>query len=129
MWVFSGVFRRAGRCGQPGEDVAEPVEPGAPEFLELLEVLTRTADGRDVGADEVLAALASLDHQARSLEHRDVLLDGGERHRVVPRERGHRVLGERHAAQDVEPGGVAQRREHAVGVLPVRLTYNHEVVR
>jgi hypothetical protein len=40
----------------------------------------------DVAADELLAALALLGHQAGLLQHDDVFLHGGEAHRVAPGE-------------------------------------------
>ena len=64
---------------------------------------------------------------ARS-QHGDVLLHGGEAHRVAVRERRHGVLALEHAHDDVASGGVRECVEHPVGLLLGQLIYNHLVV-
>ena len=77
---------------------------------------------------ELLAAVALLDHEPRTFEHRDVLLHGGEAHRVAAGERGDVVLAVERAQEDVAPGGVGEGVEHPVGLVGRQLIYNHMVV-
>ena len=49
-------------------------------------------DGVDVASHELLSPLPLLGHESGPFEHGDVLLHGGEAHRVALRQRGHGVL-------------------------------------
>ena len=115
--------------GGPREQVRHPRHPPAPGGLELVEDAPRPADGGPVGVDELLATAPLLGDQAGALEHRDVLLDGGEAHGVVGGEAGDRRLARGAAAQDVAARAVGERVEHAVHVGVGKVTYNHAVVR
>ena len=86
----------------------------------------RTASGRR--AHELLTAPALLRDQPGPLEHGDVLLHGGEAHRVGVGEPGDGLLPVDRAAQDVAAGGVGQCVEQAVDCLIAPLLYNHLVV-
>ena len=79
--------------------------------------MNASRSGVDVAADELLAAVALLDHEPGALEHGDVLLHGGEAHRVAAGERRHRVLLRHRADDDVAAGGVGERMEDAIGAI------------
>ena len=72
--------------------------------------------------------MALLGHQAGSLEHGDVLLDGRKAHRVGPREARNRGLAGGAVAKDVATGRVGQGMEQPVDRILAELTYNHLVV-
>ena len=91
-----------------GEQVADPVDAAAPDGLQLVEQACGPTHGVDVAAHELLATLALLGHEARALEHRDVLLDGREAHRVAAGELGDVVRALERAQEDVAPGGVGE---------------------
>ena len=63
-----------------------------------------------------------------AFEDGNVLLHGGEAHRVARGERRHRVPTSHRAAHDVAAGGVAEGAEHPVRPLVGELIYNHLVV-
>src|SRR4051794_39515092 len=65
-----------------GEQLVHPRDAAAPEGLEVREHRAHRPHGLHVAAGEGLATLPTLGQQARALEHRDVLLDGGEAHVV-----------------------------------------------
>jgi hypothetical protein len=87
--------------------------------------LGRPADGGDVAADELLPTLTPLGHERSVLEHRDVLLHGGEAHRVLAGETRNGVLVLQGAHHDVSPGRVGQRAEDPVDLFVGQLIYNH----
>ncbi len=67
--------------------------------------------------------------QFHGREHRDVLLDRREAHRVGVRETAHRQLAGHGAAQDVAPGRVGERVEEPIHIGLAQLRYyNHLVV-
>jgi len=72
-FLLSGVLK----------NFTEAVEAAAPDCFELLEQLFRVADDAGIAADQLLATSTSFAHEACSFQHRDVLLNGGETHRVV----------------------------------------------
>ena len=104
-----------------------PPDAAAPDLLVLLEQPGGGPDGVDVAPHEPLATALLLGHQPCSLEHRDVLLHGGERHRVALGEGRHRCRLAQHPRDDVAAGGVGEGTEDPVHVL--LLIYNHQVVR
>ena len=65
-------------------------------------------------AHQLLAPVALLGDELGALEHGDVLLHGGEAHRVAAGERRHGVLALHGPQHDVAPGGVGERVEHPV---------------
>ncbi len=84
--------------------------------------------GVDVTAHELLAPASVLGDEAGPLQDGHVLLDGGEAHRVVDRQRGDRVVPAQAASHDVAPRRVGEGVEDVV--RPARLlNYNHKVVR
>ena len=111
------------------EDPAETVEALAPEVLELHEEELRMPNRVDVAADELLSPVPLLRHEVGALQHGDVLLHGGEAHRVAASKGGYRVLVAQHEHDDVAPCGIGERVEDAVDPFLFRQTYNHMVVR
>ena len=69
-----------------GDELGHAVDAAAPQLLVLVEQAAREAEPLDVGPDDLAPPDALLGHEAGPLEHRDVLLDRGEAHRVVPGE-------------------------------------------
>ena len=89
----------------------------------------RLANRFRVRAHELFPSFAFLDHQARVREHGDVLLHGGEAHRVEAGEAGDVVLTDGNDVEDVAPRRVGEGVEHPVdlGVGEFSI-YNHLVV-
>ena len=98
------------------DEVGHAVDATAPQRLVLVEQAARQAEPLDVGAHDLAAAGALLGDQAGPLEHRDVLLHGGEAHGVVPGQLGDALAAAERAQDDVAPGGVRQGGEDLVGV-------------
>ena len=96
--------------------------------LEPVEQLPRLADADGFGVHALLPSDPLLADEARPLEHRDVLLHGGEAHPVGAGEGRHRPLALDHPGEDVAPGGVRERVEDQVDLRLRRLRlYNHLV--
>ena len=98
---------------------------------ELVRASGRVQEGErtlHVAVHQSLAAAGLLHDQSRPLEHGDVLLDGGEGHRVAGGEAGDGDVLCEHPRQDVASGRVGQGGEDAVLAAPVQLIYNHLVV-
>jgi hypothetical protein len=71
---------------------------------------------------------SALDDEFGRFEHRDVLLHGRERHRVLPRELRDRLLLGEGAPKNVTPGLLRQCVENAIEVRIVESgIYNHLV--
>ena len=88
----------------------------------------RPPDRVRVAANELLAPAPVLRDELGPLQHRHVLLDGGEAHRVAPRETGHALLVVEDDRDDVPSGRVGEGVEDAVGSFLVAKIYNHLVV-
>ena len=63
-----------------------------------------------------------------ALEGGDVLLHGGERHRVAPGEGRDRPRALHRHLEDVAPGGVGEGVEEAIDLVVAERIYNHKVV-
>ena len=83
----------------------------------------------EICSNDLAASDARLGHQARPLEDRDVLLHGGEAHRVVLGKLGDALAAVDRPANDVAPGQVGEGAEEPVEVGRCNLhRYNHTVV-
>ena len=109
--------------GGCGEEVVHPGDAAAPERLQLGEHHAHRPHRLHVAAGQGLATLPTLGQQARSLQHGDVLLDGGEAHVVALRQRRDGVLAGQHSPQDVAPGPVGEGVEPGVRPGLVRLVH------
>ena len=87
--------------------------------------MARAGDGDGIGADELLAAMASLGHEAGAFEHRHVLLHGGEAHGVAVGQARDRQLAVGRAAQQIASRHVGQGVQHVVDLGFGELIYNH----
>ena len=95
--------------------------------LEAIEQVVRAAERGELRVDELLATVPPSRDEPCSLEDRDVLLHGGDAHRVAAGERRDAVLLVEREGDDVSPGRVGKSVEHPVGLLPLQLIYNHKV--
>ena len=84
---------------------------------------------RDVAADALLAAVAGLGDQPRSLERSDVLVHRGEADRIPAGQLGDRMRVVQNHGEDVAARGVGQRMKQRVRLLGLVDTYNHSVIR
>ena len=99
--------------------------------LELVEQAVDVAHGVDPPPHDPLAASLVLGDEVGPFEHGDVLLHGGEAHRVAPSEVRHGVLALQHQPDDVTARRIGERMEQEI--CPLRLDrssliYNHMVV-
>jgi len=117
LWV--GILR---------EQLGHAVHAPAPSRLELVKGLPGPADRIRIGAHELLPSAAVLGDQAGPLQHRDVLLHGGEAHRICLGQPRHRRVALGGAAEDVTPGSVRQGVKYIVDCLVGHTIYNHLVV-
>lgn len=88
-------------------------------------------DRRRVCPDATLPSVRFLGHQSRPLQHRDVLLDRGERHVVVRGKPRYGLLSDQGAADDVAAGRIGEGLEDPVHLVigELLVIYNHVVVR
>ena len=95
----------------------------------MIEKLAGALEPRVVGRDQLFAAVRTLLNETRALEHRDVLLHGGEAHVVARSEIGHRRrFGER-PLENVAARAVGEGAEQLVErCFGFSATYNHMVV-
>jgi hypothetical protein len=115
-----------------GKDVAESLHAVTPAGLELVEQAVDAAHGVDPPPHDPLSASLVLGDEVGPLEDGDVLLHGGETHRVTPSQVGHGVLALQHQPDDVPACRIGERMEQEVCSLRFRrspLIYNHAVVR
>ena len=104
----------------------------APDGLEFVEQTVDVAHGVDPSAHDPLAASLVLGDEVGPFEHGDVLLHGGEAHRVAPSQVGDGVLAVQHQPDDVAPRRIGERVEQQIRPLRLpdsNLIYNHMVVR
>jgi hypothetical protein len=117
-----------------GEDVAESLHAVAPTGLELVEQAGDAAYGVDPAAYDSFAAALVLGDEVGSFEDGDVLLHGGETHRVSPSQVGHGVLAVQYQPNDVPAGRIGEGVEQPICLLVCllclcwSLIYNHMVV-
>jgi hypothetical protein len=97
-----------------GEEVAESVHAVAPSCLELVEQAVDVAHGADPPAHDLLAASLVLGDEVSPLENGDVLLHGGEAHRVSPSQVGDGVLALQDQPDDVAAGPIGERMEQEI---------------
>src|SRR4029079_8902508 len=122
---MSGLLPSGSRVEVGGEQVAHAGDAVAPQQFEPVQSVVGGTQGRDVSGHQVLPALALFGHQSRPLQDRDVLLHGGEAHRVVAGQGGDRERVVNRAPHDVPPRGVGEGLEEPIHL---DLTYNHTVV-
>lgn len=84
---------------------------------ELVEQAADVAHSVDPAAHDPLAASLVLGDELGPLEDGDVLLHGGEAHRVTPGQRGYVVLAAQHQPDDVSACRIGERVEQQVGPL------------
>src|SRR5690606_17948335 len=112
------------------QQVIEAGDARPPQLFVSGEERPCTGDHLGVRADEALASFGAFDDEPCLFEHGHVLLDRGERHLVVARQLGHRLLALDRPAQDVAPGRRRQCVEHTVDLRFAEfMMYNHLVVR
>src|SRR5438128_11450170 len=97
-----------------GEDVAESLHAVTPAGLELVEQTVDLTQGADPPPYDPLAASLVLGDEVGPLEDGDVLLHGGEAHRVTPSQVGHGVLALQHQSNDVPPRRIGERMAQEV---------------
>src|SRR5690348_17317146 len=115
-----------------GQDLFDGTGPVAPQLLVPVEQLCSPAHRAHLGVHDLLLPTPLLSYQRGPLQHGHVFLHGREAHRVLPCERGDRLLLGDHPGEDVAPGGVRQGLEDSVGLSVGQAwerTYNHMVVR
>ena len=88
-----------------------------------------SSEGVGVRAHELLSPASLLGHELGALEHRHVLLDRREAHRVAAGQLGDALLLVQHDRDDVAACRVGERVEETVGALSICLIYNHLVTR
>src|SRR5262249_56793843 len=110
------------------QEVVDPVDSRPPQLLDAVQERPGSVDGVDVGAHELLAPLPFLGDEPGALEDGDVLLHGGEAHRVALRQRRHAVPAPDGQRDDVAPSAVAKGVEDPVDIGLGTLIYNHLVV-
>jgi hypothetical protein len=128
LWTLTTVIPVTSRRGRFGQHLAEPVHAVQPHLLQRVQRRPRQPERGRVPANQLLPAPPPLADEPRPHQHVDVLGDGREAHRVLRRERGHRVLGAHRPAHDVAPGGVAQGVQDQIDLLLAR-SLNHKVER
>jgi hypothetical protein len=109
-------------------EVVDPVHPRPPQLLDAVQEHPGPLDGVDVGAHEPLAPPPLLCDEPGTFEHGDVLLHGGEAHRVALRQRRHAVPAPDGEGEDVAPSAVGKGVKDAVDASVGCLIYNHLVV-
>ena len=97
--------------------VLDAIEPVAPDGLDAVEKSVRSSERVGVRAHELLPPASLLGHELCPLEHRDVLLDRREAHRVAAGELGDALLVVQHDRDDVAACRVGERVEEPVGAL------------
>ena len=115
-----------------GEDLAKSLHAVAPDGFELVEQAVDVSHGVDPPPHESLAATLVFADEVRPLKHGNVLLHGGEAHRVPAREVRYGMLTAQNQADDVPERGIGQRVKEKISPIRLRrlqLIYNHEVVR
>jgi hypothetical protein len=112
-----------------GQNVSDPAYALVPNRLVLIEQPAGFLQPFMVTPHDLLPSALFLGDQGGALQHRNMLLDGGETHGVKAREAGDCVFSDRHPADNVPPGGIGERLEKAVKFGFAELIYNHLVVR
>jgi len=83
-------------------------------LLELREQSSGPPQGIRVAGHALGAAVFALRHQARALQDRHVLLDGGKRHVVLRGEFAHGRVGIHDPRQDVATRGIGERPKQLI---------------
>src|SRR3954471_9205332 len=128
-WDPSGQRSRSSWCLLgAGDEVRHAVDPTAPHRFVLIEETARQAESLDVRAHDHASPRALLGDEARALQHGDMLLDRGERHRIVRCQLADAFPPAQGAQDDVASGRVGEGGEDAVSVEGGLHWYNHTVV-
>jgi hypothetical protein len=105
--------------------IRQPIERSLPEFAIVFHPLGSLLHRLRFQFQLMNAPIAASPDQSRFFEHTQVFRDGGQRHRMRPRQIGNAPVTARQMRQDPAAGRVRQGGERAVQCAG--LIFNHQV--